>query len=116
MRKARCWFLYSGFLNCSRTIRYLRAISKAPSAMPSAWAAMPMRPPSRVFSAAAKPMPGGVIMLATGTCTSLKCSSLTMALRMPMVLWRSPMEKPGVLRSTTKVAMLLGPASWSVRA
>ena len=60
--------------------------------------------------------PGGVIMLATGTWTSLKCSSLTMAERMPMVLWRSPMVKPGVFFSTTKVAMLLGPASWSVRA
>ena len=29
--------------------------------------AMPMRPPSRVFIAAAKPLPGGVTMLATGT-------------------------------------------------
>ena len=47
-----------------------------PWAMPSAWAAMPSRPPSRVFMAAAKPLWRGPSRLAPLTRTSSRMMSL----------------------------------------
>ncbi len=56
--------------NCSRSSAYARATSYAACAMPSACAAIPMRPPSSVAIATRKPRPSSYRSRSRSTCTS----------------------------------------------
>ena len=51
-----------GFLNCSLSLEYLMEASKAACAMPNAWDAIPILPPSKVSNAILKPAPSESIV------------------------------------------------------
>ena len=53
------WKELMGLPNCLRSLPYLMASFSAPWAMPTAWAAMPMRPQSSAPMAILKPRPTG---------------------------------------------------------
>ena len=69
--------------NCLRCLAYLVAASSAPCAMPSARAAIEMRPPSRIFRLLMKPSPSGPRRFSAGTRQSEKITSEVSLARMP---------------------------------
>jgi len=68
--------------------------------MPTAWVAMPMRPPSMAVSAMRKPWPSSPMRLATGTRHSSNTSSAVSEARMPSLSSVFDTLKPGVPFST----------------
>ena len=75
--------------------------------MPSACAAMPMRPPSSVFIARAKPLPCLPSRRSRGMTQFSNTSSQVLEPRMPIFFSRLPTEKPGSVRSTRKAEISL---------
>ncbi len=73
--------------------------------MPSAWAAMPIRPPSMATIATLKPSPSAPRRFATGTRQSSKTNSAVSEARMPSLSSVFPTWKPGVPFSTRKALM-----------
>jgi len=73
--------------------------------MPSACAAIPMRPPFSVSIAILNPRLGSPIRLRPGTRTSWKMISIVEEARIPIVFSRVPSDTPGRVRSTRKAEM-----------
>ena len=84
--------------------------------MPSAWAAMPMRPPSRLDSAMARPLPRGPSRLAAGTRQSRNVTPQVSEARMPILCSVRSTMKPGVSVGTRKADRPFLPSSGSVTA
>ena len=82
--------------------------------MPTAWAAMPMRPPSSVASAILNPWPSSPMRCAAGTRHSSNTSSAVSEARMPSLSSVLLTVKPGVPFSTTKAVMPCRAAATSV--
>ena len=74
----------------------------APSAMPRAWEAMPIRPPSSVAMASWKPLPFTPSRRSFGMMQSSMMSSQVEEPRMPILSSGLPTLKPGSVRSTMK--------------
>ena len=68
------WSLAIGAPNCSRSDANFLEASNAQRAIPSAWEAIPIRPPSRVESAILRPWPSLPSRQSSGTNTSSKKS------------------------------------------
>ena len=90
------------------------ASSMAPEAMPSAWAAMPMRPPLSVFMANLNPNPSSPRRFSLGTLTSWNIKVWVSEPRMPNLSSLAPIWKPGMSRSTIRALMPRCPFSGSV--
>ena len=82
-------------------------LSRAPSAIPNACAAIPIRPPSRVCMAILKPWPSLPSMFSLGTRQSVKISSYVEDPRIPIFFSLVPKVKPGVPFSTMKEVISL---------
>src|SRR6266850_1507861 len=98
----------------SRSFAYASASSRQARAMPTACAAIPMRPPSRVDRASLKPPPASPSRFAAGTRQSWKTSCAVSDPRMPSLRSSLPTLKPFVPFSTTNAAMPLLPFAGSV--
>mmetsp|Transcript_1151 Transcript_1151/g.3226 ORF Transcript_1151/g.3226 Transcript_1151/m.3226 type:complete len:239 (+) Transcript_1151:88-804(+) len=96
-----------GLPNAWRSAAYVAATSSAACAMPSACAAMPMRPPSSVCMAILKPSPGSPSIAALGTAQSSKMRFAVDDPRIPSLSSGAPTEKPGASRSTRNAEMPL---------
>ena len=77
--------------------------------MPTACAAMPIRPPSSVFMATLKPPPSSPRRFSRGTRRSVKASCAEWAPRMPIFSSTRTTSQPGHAVSTMKAARLLLP-------
>ena len=88
--------------NCLRSRAYAVATSRAPWAIPTAWAAIPGRLRSNVFIARPKPSPSAPIRFAAGTRTPSKASSAVGLPRIPILCSMRVTSKPGVGTSTMK--------------
>ena len=75
--------------------------------MPWAWAAMPMRPLSKVVIAILNPMPSAPSKFSFGMAASSKMMLLVEEARMPSFSSFLPRETPGVFMGTTKALMPL---------
>ena len=81
------------------------AASNASVAIPTAWAAMPIRPPSRVAMAILNPSPSSPRRSAAGTLTSVRKISTVPEALTPSLIWCLERSKPGVEASTMKAEM-----------
>ena len=86
--------------NCFLSFTYATVVSSAPSAIPSACAAIPIRPPSSVCIAIAKPLPFWPSRFSLGILQSVKISSYVEEPRIPILFSFVPKENPGVPFST----------------
>ena len=77
----------------------------APRAIPSAKAAMEIRPPSSTARLSINPCPGLPSRFSAGTRQSLKMTSLVSLARSPSLFSFFPGRKPGVSFSTTNAEM-----------
>ncbi|TEB05127.1 hypothetical protein Pmgp_03833 [Pelotomaculum propionicicum] len=84
--------------------------------MPRAWAAMPMRPPSKVDMAILKPCPSPPNRFSLGTRQSFMITSAVSEPRMPILLRCLPMVSPGVSPGRMKALSPLAPLVLSVEA
>ena len=91
-------------------------VTMARWAMPRAWAAMPMRPPSRPPKATLRPSPGLPSMASSGTKASSRATITVLLERRPIFSSGLAMTTPGVSASTMKAVMPFFPLSGSVRA
>ena len=73
--------------------------------MPTACAAIPMRPPSSVAIAILKPSPSSPSRSATGTFTSVRKISTVPEALTPSLTWWRERSKPGAAASTRKAEM-----------
>src|SRR5260221_684654 len=85
-----------GCPNCFRCLAYFVAASSAPCAIPSASAAIEIRPPSRIFRLPINPSPSAPSMFSSGTRQSLKITSEVSLARIPSLFSFLPGLKPGV--------------------
>src|SRR5438270_378452 len=101
-----------------RSRAYRRARSNAPSAIPSACAAIPGLEWSSTRIASLNPSPSPPSRLAAGTSRSSKNSWAVGDPRIPSFFSSLPILKPGIVFSTMKAEMLRAGVSpsWSVRA
>ncbi len=86
--------------NCFLSFVYSIVLSNAPSAIPRACEAIPIRPPSRVCIAIGKPFPCAPKRASFGIRQSWKISSYVAEPRIPIFFSFVPNEKPGVPFST----------------
>ena len=84
--------------------------------MPSAWAAMPMRPPFSVVNATPRPRPRSPSRASLGTTQSSNTNSAVEEQRIPSFFSSLPMRRPGVGFSTIKALRRRLGASGSVTA
>ncbi len=96
--------LADGLAELDALLGVLDGLVQAPSARPRAWAAMPIRPPSRVSMAILKPLPSWPSRFSLGTTQSSKIRSQVARRGYPSSS-RLPMEKPGKSFSTMKAEM-----------
>ena len=93
---------------------YLTVSSIAPSAIPRAWDAIPILPPSRVFIASLKPLPSLPRRFSLGILQSSKISSQVEEPLIPILSSGSPTVNPGVPLSTMKAEIPWFPLDLSV--
>mmetsp|Transcript_16049 Transcript_16049/g.53941 ORF Transcript_16049/g.53941 Transcript_16049/m.53941 type:complete len:234 (+) Transcript_16049:458-1159(+) len=101
------YMLEMGAPKASRSMAYFVATSRDAWAMPSACAAMPMRPPSRVVIAILKPSPGLPSMAEPGTRTLSMIRLAVEDPRMPSLSSLAPRLNPGASVGTRKALMPL---------
>ena len=102
--------------NVLRCLAYRRDASRDACAIPTAWAAIPIRPPSNVVMAIRNPSPSLPTLFAKGTRQSSRAIDTVSELRMPNFFSFFATTKPGVPFSTMKVLIPLGPLARSVDA
>ena len=88
--------------NCFLSFTYAIVVSNAPSARPSACAAIPIRPPSSVCIAMLKPLPCFPRRFSFGIRQSVKINSYVDEPRIPIFFSFTPNVNPGVPFSTMK--------------
>ena len=96
------WKSAIGFPNCCRSRAYLVDASRAAWAMPQAWLAMPMRPPSRAIIAILKPPPSSPSRALSGTKQRSSVRGTVLEARSPILSSALPGFIPGFPRSTRK--------------
>jgi hypothetical protein len=84
--------------------------------MPTACAATPIRPPSKVCLATRNPCPSSQSRFSTGTMQFSRESSVVSDPRIPIFSMVFPMPSPGLPRSTRNAVMPRCFDSWLVRA
>src|SRR5712692_2917664 len=94
------WCSAMGFANWTRSFAYLTDSSKAPWAMPTAIAPMPILPPSRIFSAFGNPSFSFPSNAVDGTWQSVRITCDVGLPRTPSLSSTRPIESPGFPRST----------------
>jgi hypothetical protein len=102
--------------NCTRSRAYFAAASRQACAIPIAWAATPMRPPSSACIATRNPCPTGPSRFSVGTRQSSKAISVVSEARRPILRIDVPSRRPGVFRSIRNAVMPRCFCSWLVRA
>ncbi|MOA03878.1 hypothetical protein D3C78_1234080 [compost metagenome] len=105
------WNLAISLPNCWRSRANFLASSIAAVAMPTAWAAMPMRPESSAFMATVKPSPKPARRWESFTRTLVSTRSRVSLLRTPILWVMRPISRPGVPASTMKQLTPFGPGS-----
>ncbi len=94
------WKSEIGLPKARLALAYASAASKASVAMPTACAAIPMRPPSSVVIAILKPSPSRPSRFSSGTRTSVRKISTVPEALTPSLTWCRERSKPGVEAST----------------
>ena len=107
-----CWPI--GTPKDLRSRAYATASSHAPAAIPTAWAAIPMRPPSSAPMAILKPMPSPASRFPTGTRQSSKTNSAVSEARRPSLSSTRGTPNPGVPFSIRRAEMPWCPVVRSV--
>ena len=98
------WKVAIGFPNCTLSLAYSTASSRAARPIPQAWAPMPIRPASRPESICLNPWPGFPSRFSAGTSASSKTSSAVPEARSPIFSSTFPIRNPGVFfRSTIRL-------------
>jgi len=104
-----------GFPNCTLSFAYRMDSSRAAWSMPTAWAAIPMRPWSNPVMAMGSPAPSFPSRFSAGTRHCLNTTSEVWDERIPILSKCLPGTSPGVPFGTMKALMPLRPADRSVQ-
>src|SRR5262252_6263508 len=108
------WWSRIGWPKVLRTAEYSSASSIAPRAIPIAWPAIPIRPPSSVLIAILKPSPSFPRRFFAGTRQSSRKIVQEYAALMPIFLSGGARLKPGASVGMMKAEMPRCPAALSV--
>ena len=100
--------------NCFLSLAYAIASSKAPCAIPKAWDAIPILPPSRVIIAILNPFPLSPNRFSLGILQFSNINSQVADPLIPSFFSFLPIENPGVLASTIKAEIPFNPFDLSV--